>query len=215
MKLHSARSGVVALLLAVIGCAPSIARFDAVPVVLCDGAALVRWEAAGDIEMQLQTEPTAPAVEACTATGRETYALTLVAARNGDEARRQIEVVQLHPGATEPVAFATSEISGNDLIAKGEKNLALWRRDETGDLAKQVVITNLVACDHRAIEAVHDGKTASLAADGTPSRTLAGVPIGGYWTLRSPMTAAESADPHSRPKNLKILASVECRKVSP
>jgi hypothetical protein len=197
-------------------CKPRVTRFDATPPILCGQATVLRWEASGDVVMHLETEPTPPPSETCAAGGRETLALTLVATRHGEEDQRPIEVVQLHPAASEPIAFATKTLAGNDVLAGGEKNLKLWVRNEANaaPLANEVVVTSVVACGGRGIEVAHDGKTASLSADGTPSNDLAGTPVGGNWELRSPLTPGELANPRSRPKELKILASIECRKGS-
>jgi hypothetical protein len=44
------------------------------------------------------------------------------------------------------------------------------------------------------------------------SDALAGTPISGLWELRSPLSAEEQSNPSLRPKELKVLATLRCRK---
>jgi hypothetical protein len=192
------------------GCAagPKITRFDATPRVLCEGQRTVlRWEADGELAMALLAEPGETAEEECASTGQDVLALTLVASKKNEESERKVEVVQLHQGATEPVVFRVNDLSGTDVVASGEKNVALW-----GD---QVEVATVAACGRRAILVEHAGKTALLSADGTPSNTLAHTAFGGAWKLRSPLTPDEQRNPSLRPKQLKILATVRCRPEAP
>ena len=205
--------GMAALLSACIffelGCAgPSVDRFQIEPQVLCEGqSAVIHWDVSGEPAMAFSLEPEPTGVSSCTEKGRETLAFTLVARRRGKEAERKVEVVQLHESGAEPIAIRTSRLEGSDVVASGEKNLALW--------AQRVQIATVAACQNRAIQVQHAGKTVLLPAKGMPSDALAGTPLAGSWELRSPLSAGEQTNPRLRPKELEVLATFRCKNEAP
>lgn len=192
-----------------LGCAgPSIDRFQIEPQVLCDGQrAALSWDASGEPAMAFSLEPAPTGGSDCTARGRETFAFTLVARRRGKEAERKVEVVQLHESGAEPIAIRTSRLEGSDVVASGEKNPALW--------TQRVQIATVAACQNRAIQVQHAGKTVLLPAKGIPSDALAGTPLAGSWELRSPLSSDEQTNPGHRPKALEVLATFRCEKDAP
>jgi len=62
----------------------------------------------------------------CPAVGRDTFALTLVASKGSEELNRKVELVQLHEQSAEPVVIQTNAMEGVQVIARGEKNVAVW-----------------------------------------------------------------------------------------
>ncbi len=189
----------------VVGCCagPRVSRLDATPRVLCPGeTAVVRWEANGELAMAVRTEPT-PATDSCAAAGRDTLALTLVARKHGEEAQQTVEVMQLQTTAAEPVVIRTNAIEGTDVVARDEKNVALW-----GD---RVEVATVAACGGRDIDVRHAGRTAKMPGDGSPSDALAGTTLTGPWELRSPLSRDEQKDPSRRPKELKVFVTVRCK----
>jgi len=205
-KLKSTSAGALAFLrLGWAGAA--VRRFQITPQVLCEGeSARASWDVHGKPVMTFQAEPI-PNENHCTPRGKEAFVFTLVAQKSGTHAERQIEVLQLHPGGTEPIVFSTSRLQGSEVVASGEKNPALW--------PGRVHIESVAACDSRAIQVRHAGRAALLAASGAPSDALAGTPVTGEWELRSPLTPQEQRDPALRPKELEIIATFSCTRATP
>ena len=209
MPRRPTRSSAVAIFLSsflgALGCGgPRIRLFEASPHVVCEGEkAVVRWDADGELALALEAEPALDGDGSCASSGRDTILLTLVARRKGEEAERKVEVVQLHGSATEPVVLRTNVLEGTDVVARDDKNVALW-----GD---RVEVVAVAACRGRAVQVRHAGKVASLAADGTPSAALSGTVLGGPWELRSPLTMEEQKNPSRRPNQLEVVATIRCR----
>jgi len=196
-------------LLSCIACSgPRISHFEVKPQILCEGdKAVIRWAADGKLAITLQSEPMPEAEPTCAAEGHDTFALTLVASKRGEEAERKVEIGQIHGTAAEPIVLSTNAIVGTDVVASGEKNPGLW--------GERVEVATVAACRHRAIHVQHAGRSASLPADGTPSDVLSGTVLKGPWELRSPLSPEEQRNPSLRPKALKVLATVRCRPETP
>jgi hypothetical protein len=58
----------------------------------------------------------------------------------------------------------------------------------------------------------HAGKTATVEQGKKCQGTLAGTLVSGLWELRSPLSAEEQSKPNLGPKELKVLATLRCRK---
>lgn len=189
-----------------VGCAgPSISRFEITPQVLCEGEkAVVSWEAHGKTGMTVQEEASEEGAHDCVASGRDTFAFTLVAQSGSEERESRVEVVQLHAHATEPIAMHTNAIEGTDVVASGDKNPALWD--------SRVEVAAIGACQNRTVIVQHAGKTATIEQGKEMSGALAGTLVSGLWELRSPLSAEEQSDPSLRPKELKVLATLRCGK---
>lgn len=203
------RAWIAAVLLLAIGCGgpPAIHELSVAPQVLCqDESASIHWDAEGELAIAIEQEPEASDPE-CPATGQTTLAITLVARSGEEEADRTVELVSLREPATEPVALATNLIRGDQVVASGEKNVALW--------GSRVEVATVAACGHRSLVVEHMGKTAWLGADGAPSEALAGSALSGAWELRSALTPKEQAEPALRPGRLKLLATLRCRQEGP
>jgi hypothetical protein len=129
----------------VVGCAgPQISRFEIEPQVLCQGDnAVVRWDASGEVAMALRMEPPEGGERDCGATGRDTFALTLVARKHNEERESKVEVVQLKGAGSEPIVLRTSRVDGPDVVAIGEKNMALW--------GERVQVATVAACQRRVV----------------------------------------------------------------
>jgi len=192
-----------------LGCGgPSIKQFDIQPQVLCEGQpAVMHWKADGDLAMTLRLEPPRAGEEECAVEGFDTYAVTLVAHKKGEEALKKVEIGQLRHNAAEPILLATTAVVGSDVIANGDKNVQLW--------GGYVEVATVAACRHRSIHVQHDNKSVALSPDGAPSAALAGTTLNGSWELRSPLTPEEQQTPALRPKTLQILATVRCRGEKP
>ena len=149
------------LIFACAGCSnPSISRFDVTPPVLCDGEkAIVTWDAKGETALAVQEEASEVGASNCVASGQQTLALTLAAHSGSDEVERRVELVELQPNATEPIALRTNAIEATEVVASGDKNPALWH--------KSVEVATISACQNRPITVQHDGP--SLPPQVTPN----------------------------------------------
>jgi len=191
-----------------VGCGPTIRTFTISPQILCEGeSAVIRWDASGDTEVTVTPEspPASPAT--CAARGREASAYTLVARRGGKEVERELEVLQLHDGGAEPIAFGTNAVEAQAVVASGEKNQELW--------SNRVSVATVAACAGREIQVKHANRLATLPASGEPSSAFDGTALAGPWELRSPMSAAEQNNPRVRPTELEVLATFRCQKGTP
>lgn len=162
----------------------------------------LQWDAQGKLAMTVEPAPSPPGGDACASTGQEVLKLFLIAGKGEDRDRKDLQIAFLRPDAREPVKLDTNAMDGTDIVARGEKNLKLWKRG--------ISIGTVSACDHRALVVSHAGKQAALAADGTPSPALEGTPLGGQWELRSALTATEQRVPSARPKRLALVATLRC-----
>jgi hypothetical protein len=105
----------------------SISRFEVTPQWLCEGQkAVVSWETRGQPGMAVQDEVVEEGAQNCVASGRDTFAFTLVAQSKSAEVERRVEVVQLGASSTEPIVMRANGIEGREVVATGEKNTALW-----------------------------------------------------------------------------------------
>lgn len=191
-----------------VGCGPSIRSFTITPRVLCaDESAVIDWDASGATELTFAAEPPPASSPTCAIRGRAASAYTLIARRGGKEERRLVEVFELSDQGGEPVAFPTSAIEGQVVVAGGEKDRELW--------SDRVRVATVAACDGRAIEVRHADRVATIAAGGEPSAAFDGTALEGRWELRSPLSPAEQSHPGSRPKQLAILATFRCQKGTP
>ena len=104
--------------------------------------------------MAVQEEAPEGGAHDCVASGRDTFAFTLVAHSGSEERERRVEVVQLHPNSTEPIAMRTNAIEGSEVVASGDKNPALWD--------SRVQVAAIGACQNRTVSVKHAGKTATI-----------------------------------------------------
>lgn len=210
MASHCRSSLLLITMLIVSACGgPSVKRFDVKEPVLCEGeTAVIQWEADGKVAMTFRPEPPRIKENDCAIEGFETFAFTLVAQKDGDEAIKTIEVGRVSDGATIPIALQTTAVADTDVIATqtsdaSKKDSALW--------PDRLKVNAVTACRHRTIHVRHEDKEITLSDDGSPSAGLAGTFLRGSWELRSPLTVEEQQTPALRPKILEIVATVRCR----
>jgi hypothetical protein len=198
--------GITSFSIGLFGCAgPSINRFDITPQVLCGNqSAVATWDVSGEPSINFSVEPAPLAAGRCAPAGRETFAFDLMVQKHGKDVGKQVEVLRITDGSSEPVILPTSRLEGSEVVAGGIKNPALW--------TDRVRIKTLAACESRAIEVRHSDKTVLLPADGSPSGALAGTELTGTWELRSPLSQEERANPRLRPRQLEIVATLRCEK---
>jgi hypothetical protein len=72
------------------------------------GKQLMQWRAEGDLALTFRLEPPRTSEEECAVEGFDTYALTLVARKNGEEAVKKVELGQLRRNVAKPILLTTT-----------------------------------------------------------------------------------------------------------
>lgn len=191
------------------GClAPQIRGFSVLPRVTC-GAALpsLAWNTSGDAVLTLEEEPPPPQDPACARSGMVVYRATLVVTHGSDSQLQRLEVAHAAANATEPIVLETRELVGNDVIARTQ-GLADPAAELWGDALE---IASVTACGGRPLRVAHGGREAALSPASPTSTALQGTSLGGFWEMRSPLSAEELAVPAKRPMQLGIVATLRCK----
>jgi hypothetical protein len=63
------------------------------------------------------------------------------------------------------------------------------------------------------LRVAHAGREAALSPASPTSTALQGTSLGGFWEMRSPLSAEELAAPAKRPMQLGIVATLRCKGV--
>jgi hypothetical protein len=193
------------LSLGCVSCGPSIHAFkvDAQTVTAADSIK-VNWEVSGKPTLLIHENVAGGGNGGGSKTGGpELYLeLTLVAQKNGKEARQFIQVVVLPPESVDTIVFVVSALHGDTLIAAGEKNITRW-----GD---HFLLGDVASASGRPLLITHAGKTA-LVQD-VDSVTFRGVSNSGPWEIRSLLTDAEKRDPTIAPATLRLRTKLLYKK---
>lgn len=124
--------------------------------------------------------------------------LTLVAQKNGKEARQFIQVIVLPPESVDTIVFPVTVLHGDTLIAAGEKNVSRW-----GD---HFQLGSVASASGRPMWVTHGGKTALL--DGADTVTFRGISNSGPWEFRTLLTDAEKRDHGLTPAALRLRTTI-------
>ncbi|HWK05185.1 MAG TPA: hypothetical protein VNS58_16205 [Puia sp.] len=175
-----------------ISCGPSIHSFqvDQQTITAADSVK-VNWEVSG--------KPTLLIHEA-----EERMELTLVAQKNGKEARQFIQVIVLPPGSVDTIIFPVGGAQGDTLLAAGEKNSTRW-----GD---HFQLGSVASASGRPLLVTHGGKTVWLDGQNPDTVTFRGMANSGLWEIRSLMTDAEKTNPATAPAVLRLRTKLLYKK---
>lgn len=125
---------------------------------------------------------------------------TLVAQKNGKEAKKMIQVVTQPVNSTDSVVCATG-LHGDTLIASCTKDSIRW-----GNNYRVVTVSS---GSRRPLNVSHAGTTTLLDAAGTPSHAFEGTALNGAWRMSSLLTAAEKADMSTAAEKLSLIVTVK------
>ncbi len=179
-------------------CAPKIIRFDATPLTISkDDSVFVTWKVKGKpVLIQHDKMP----AESSNAPGMYFKEFTLVVQKNKKEVKRKKQITVL-PGESKDVIIFNTILNGDTLIAKGISNPELWNN--------KFQILSVASASGRPIFAMHENKNAVLNASGIFSKAFEGTPVGGYWELKSLLTAQEKKDMSLAPATLRINITIQ------
>jgi hypothetical protein len=125
--------------------------------------------------------------------------LTMVASLRGKEANSTKQVAIRPDTASDVIAFRTV-IRSDSLIAEGINNPVRWGNNFN--------ILTVASGSNRALTVTHAGKSREIPA-AQPGNGFEGTPVRGFWSLRTPMTAAEKSDAHLIPVFLKLSITIK------
>jgi hypothetical protein len=181
------------LSLGYVSCGPSIHSFkvDAQTVTAADSIK-VDWEVSGKPTLLIHEKGMGGGGSAG---GPEKYLeLTLVAQKNGKEARQFIQVIVLPPISVDTIFLTVKALHGDTLIAMGEKNVSRW-----GD---HFQLGAVASASGRPMWVTHAGKM--VLVNGSDSLSFRGVSNSGPWEFRSLLTDAEKREHPIAPTTLSL-----------
>ena len=160
-------------------CSPKIASFTALPKSICDDDAFtMRWETRGDPNMTVSLHRAAEGSQGTP----DTLAMVLTAGTKQDPPTRTEDVL-VYPSSFTSQLFFEATTDGNEVHAVDEANPGKW--------PKNFVVDSVASASGIAIVVHHAGSEASVDAAGTPSSSLAGLPILGRWELQAEVPSGE------------------------
>jgi hypothetical protein len=198
-------------LFASIACAPSVKRFEAVPLHTCTGQVRLTWQTKGSLSLTADP-PIAdlPSPRGSSMDVRVTAPVTsfvLTARRFWPWSPRRGRQ-DVHFRAAGDVLVAAPTTSCGDGVVAAEATLP---SDEWDDLLGVGAVTN--AMPGRRVEIEHAGKSVTVGPGTEPDRGLAGTQVKGRWILRSPLLPGERCGDADAPPpaTLSIVVTTACR----
>jgi hypothetical protein len=199
-------------LLATTACSPKIQEFRAEPNVACPGSVVtLSWKASTG--GHLRAVPL----------GSTSADLGKVAASGSLSVQPQTTTTYL---LTVENLFGQASLDADVQISEGQKlsigqSVAdpsagcsggeIWvvAQLPTGDWDPQAIVGQVSTADAHRYHVEHAGKSADLVP-GEPSAALAGVPVGGPWTLRAKLGSGEQCGTPSVPPTLGVQVILGC-----
>jgi hypothetical protein len=183
----------VLIFLVFTSCKPAITSFTVTPLVIT-GDQKVK------IDLDVKGEPSLEFNEHLSVDSVQLLEFTLIASKAGKEARKTVQVQKLKSLAPVEIAFATSSLDGDMVLATGENNNNQWRNFQVVSVSSPM---------SRDIMVTHDGRSATLKSDGSVSLDLSGTMAGGQWSFKTRLTPGEKADSTKIPQELRIRAIIK------
>jgi hypothetical protein len=126
--------------------------------------------------------------------------LELVASKWGKDSFRVIQVAIRPDSASDEIGFRVSG-GGDTLVAEGVNNAARWGNDFN--------ILTVSNGSNRELIVTHAGISRVLHPGDPPADDFSGTPVGGFWSLKSPLTQNEKNNPgFAPPPGLKIHITI-------
>lgn len=180
-----------------LSCGPSIHSFRVdQPTITAMDSVKVNWKVSG--------KPTLLIHENDRTGGEDNYPkyleLTLVAQKNGKEARQFIQVIVLPTESVDTIVFVVAGLHGDTLLAAGEKNITRW-----GDHFR---LGAVASASGRSLLVTHGGRTVLLEGQNPDTVGFRGMPNSGPWEIRSLLTDAEKRDPAIAPATLRLRTNL-------
>jgi hypothetical protein len=196
--------GIALFLFGVAGCAPKIARFDVLPVRVCEGTpSVATWEISGSPRLT-----TAPAIqplpgEPLRYQPTEDTVFTLQVTRwpyqNPEVSETEVRVHRTPPPVREPIAFEM-ECEGGSLVGILPRPATLWD--------PRIRLETVASDGSREMTVEHEARTATLTVPAPSSSAFQGVAMSGTWKLTTALRPNERCgDPAAAPPARIILTT--------
>lgn len=208
-NIHSI-SYILILLFFVSSCAPKILSFNAIPRNICAGQeTTISWKVRGVglLTADTTTNNTGPVPDQGSAGFAPTKntVFTITAMRSGkDPAYAEQEVLVFKSGEQRKLVFMTEPLGTNRLVATKTLKAEVWN-----DVLRIDTISGL---SDRPLHLVHEGKEATLSADGTETGAFKGSRLSGKWDIYTDLIAGEviGEPANAPPDRLRILVTLKC-----
>jgi hypothetical protein len=128
--------------------------------------------------------------------------VVLAARLQGKETDSVIQIEVRTDSASDQIAFAPI-IFGDSLVASGINDTVRW-----GDVFS---ILTVAAGSTRSLTVTHGGVTRVVTPGQEPDTAFRGSPVGGDWSITSPLTADEKEDRSLVPRFLRIAITIKHR----
>ena len=169
----------VPVLALLVSCSPKIASFTALPKSICeDDAFTMRWKTRGDPNLTVSLHRAAEGAQGVP----DTLVMVLTAGTKQDPPTRTEDVL-VYPSSFTSQLFFETTTEGAKVHAVDEANPGKWPAN--------FVVDSVASASGIAIVVHHAGAEASVDAAGTPSSSLAGLPILGEWELEAEVPSGE------------------------
>jgi hypothetical protein len=147
------------------------------------------------VSLSIQKQPDANAAEIL-------RYVALVATLRGKETDSVVQVEVRVDSATDHIAF-TPSLVGDSLVASGINDTVRW----DGVFS----ILTVAAGSARSLTVTHAGVTRVLTPGEPPDTAFRGSPVGGDWSINSPLTQDEKDDHSLIPRFLRITITIKHR----
>ena len=202
-------TGAVVLAVMLVSCT-KIKEFSVVPNgYVCRGQQVdISWKTSGSTE--LRAEPDVPGLEEGSVPQRGHRQVTIdrdttiiISAENhfGYPLMNRQELTVLE--ASEP-----KEIG--EIIECGSDDDIVVRTELTLDSRVTLSSVSLAESTERPVWIEHRGKRALVSPDNPATTAFSGIPATGEWILRSPLAEGESCPSRSLPRDLTVIATMQC-----
>lgn len=162
-------------------CGPKITSFTALPKSVCEDAEFtMKWEMRGDPSLTASLHRATQGAE-----GTPDTLVMVLTAGTGEDPPTRTEDVLVFPARFTTSLFFETTVDGTTVHAADEANPGKWPAN--------FVVEAVASASDIAISIRHAGAEALVDADGTPSATLAGLPVLGRWELEATVPAGAEA----------------------
>jgi len=199
------------VVLPLVGCAPHISRFDAMPSTVCAGTPVeVAWKTNG--VTKLSANPTVlgvtngyvPKKGAINIASDHATILRMDVTRGYGSTSAEQEIrVRDAISPPKPIGRSIADVT----MRCDASGISI--SDEIKSWDRRLRVTRVVSADGRQYHVEHDGLAGDVAPN-LPSTTFSGAPIAGVWSLKTPLGAGEACGTGSLPRVLMVEVSTTC-----
>ena len=179
-----------------VSCGPEIRSFSVRPLTITEGDSVqVNWDVSGEPTLVVNEK------RSQNDSSKKYLEFTLVVKKGDKEAVRLVQVSVLPNESYEEIVFSTTTLNGDTVIAAGDKNSEKW--------SNNFELIAISSDSLRGLLVEHAGIIVSLDSIGTPSESLKGKPLEGYWKIMSMLKESEKQNIQLAPEKLTIRALIK------